>query len=141
VHHHPRSDLEAGSPASLAFEVTDGAGTPLPDSEVDFLARSGDGVPVVEGRLHNHDDGRFPVNVAFPGGGEATLAGNPETLQPAPRPYYLGPEPGSRPAFDLQVAPGAAVGRAGDDGALATPIGPAAALAGMVGAAAARRRG
>lgn len=144
------SEVEAGTPAAFAFEVADAAGTPLPHSEVDFVARTGEGVLVAEGKLHNHEDGRFPVNVTFPAGGKATLTGSPETLQPAPTPYYYGPEPGTRPAFAVDVAPGEALDRAageagagvagGDDG-LEAPLGPAAALAGLAVAAAARRRG
>lgn len=139
-------EVRAGEAGSYVLEVTDAAGVPLPHSEVDLRVRDGDGVPVLVGKLHNHEDGRYPVDLALPQAGDFTLAASPETLQPAPTPYYYGPEPGTRPDFGIPVAE--TVDRAGDvagsaadegDGSLEVPVGPAAALAVLVSAAAAVR--
>lgn len=100
-------DLSAGERSQVVVRVASAGDQPFIHSEVDYVVRdASDGAPLLSGKLHTHDSGDFPVNLTLPRAGDYVLDLSPTSLEPTATPRYYGPEPGTRPTFDLTVAPG-----------------------------------
>lgn len=144
------AEVRAGETTTIPIQVDDAAGVPLMHGEVDWRVVDAEtGVTVYEGKLHTHENGTFPLTVAYPEAGGYRLEILPESLQPTPTPFTWGEKVGQAPLFDVHAEPGDDLGEATDDlapteadDADGVP-GPGligALLAGLVALAARRRR-
>ncbi len=76
------AEATAGDPAGLEFAATAATG-PFAHSEIEVRARQADAaIPWFAGKLHTHDDGRFPLLLAFPTEGTHVLEADPFPLMP-----------------------------------------------------------
>lgn len=129
---------EAGVASPWAFAAATPTG-PFAHGELEIrLTRAGDPVPVLQAKLHTHDDGLYAMDAALPTSGDYVLEVTPFPL--FPQPVLLTAE-----SFAVSAAPGpgvpAAAGAAVDGAAQDAPALPLAALAAaLAGAALALRR-
>ncbi|HLE97525.1 MAG TPA: hypothetical protein VI997_09160 [Candidatus Thermoplasmatota archaeon] len=91
----------AGEPAEFTFAIQNALGVPLAHAEIDLtLVRKTDGLPILTGKVHSHNDGKMHATIAFPQEGEYDLIASPYPLNPTPT-LLTGA------SFAFSVAPGA----------------------------------
>jgi hypothetical protein len=140
------SGAEAGKPLTIGISDATLAGQPFPHSEIDYQVLAASGVPVLAGKLHTHDDGKFQLGAAF-AQGSYTLRLSPFPLEADPTPVFYGKAVGDPLDIPFTVAAGpgfplgvpALPGPASDD-SHAAPGASFALLAGALGLALLLRR-
>jgi hypothetical protein len=97
-------EVDTGQPTTFPVYVEDAAGQPLSHGEVDVRWLDGDGVPLVTGKLHAHENGTLPITLQAHEPGDHRLQLLPQSLQPAPTPFTYGEEVGQPPTFAVEAA-------------------------------------
>lgn len=134
------NDPVAGVPVDLTFRATTAGAVPFAHGELDLTVLRGDGAPLATAKLHTHEDGLFPVTLAFPEEGEFALRVDPASTTPS----ATTPAPGAARVLRVSVGPGPGLPVVDDAPAPfdANAGAPAlAAVAGLATAALAGRRG
>lgn len=98
--------LKAGLPQRIQFAAHDAAGMPFAHSEIDVQVLDAKGIPLVQTKLHTHDDGLFAWNLTLPSAGDYTMRLSPFPLMPQPAGPFYGAELGDPLTFNFKVADG-----------------------------------